>query len=287
MTEPTPELAGSGPSEEPQSPAVGAENAAGQRSDHLSATVYAPAGIVVVASVVVWFAVRWLGVEYGTTGLWWAASACAAVGAALSAAIAPMMARLCKAVDIPSEATGRRIVPAATTAGLWFGAALLTGGDAILTAWLALSLLCVWAGWIDHFTLRFPLTLIRLTTAVGLMLGAFAVAVDQDPAAGGRALLAGMLVFAFNLAFAIVTRGYPGLADVRLSFILGAALGWVGWMNVLSGMLLPNVLALVVMLWVKLIGRRKDLGEFGFAPFLVFGTALAIAVPPMWWIVWI
>lgn len=74
---------------------------------------------------------------------------------------------------------------------------------------------------------------------------------------------------------------------MRLSFILGAALGWVGWMNVLSGMLLPNVLALVVMLWVKLIGRRKDLGEFGFAPFLVSGTALAIAVPPMWWIVWI
>lgn len=287
MTEPTSELAGRGPGEEPQSPADSAEGAAGRRSDHLSATVYAPAGIVVVASVVVWFAVRWLDVVYGTTGLWWAASACAAVGAAVSAAIAPMIARLCKAVDIPSEATGRRIVPAATTAGMWFGAVLLAGGDAILTAWLVLSLLCVWAAWIDHFTLRFPLTLIRLTTALGLMFGAFAVAVDQDPAAGGRALLTGMLVFAFNLAFAIVTRGYPGLADVRLSFILGAALGWVGWMNVLSGMLLPNVLALVVMLCVKFIGRRKDLGEFGFAPFLIAGTALAIAVPPMWWFVWI
>ncbi|AII11110.1 hypothetical protein [Rhodococcus opacus] len=287
MTEPTSELAGSGRSVEPQSPAVGAENAAGQRSDHLSATVYAPAGIVVVASVVVWFAVRWLDAEYGTTGLWWAASACAAVGAVLSAAIAPMMARLCKAVDIPSEATGRWIVPAAATAGMWFGAVLLAGGDAILTAWLALSLLCVWAAWIDHFTLRFPLTLIRLTTVVGLMFGAFAVAVDQDPAAGGRALLAAVLVFAFNLAFAIVTRGYPGLADVRLSFILGAALGWVGWMNVFSGMLLPNVLALLVMAGVKAIRRQKDLGEFGFAPFLIAGTAVAIAVPPLWWIVWI
>ncbi|ELB95074.1 putative membrane protein [Rhodococcus wratislaviensis IFP 2016] len=198
-----------------------------------------------------------------------------------------MMARLCKAVDIPSEATGRWIVPAAATAGMWFGAVLLAGGDAILTAWLALSLLCVWAAWIDHFTLRFPLTLIRLTTVVGLLFGAFAVAVDQDPAAGGRALLAGVLVFAFNLVFAIVTRGYPGLADVRLSFILGAALGWVGWMNVFSGMLLPNVLALLVMAGVKVIRRQKDLGEFGFAPFLIAGTAVAIAVPPLWWIVWI
>ncbi|GCE38005.1 possible prepilin signal peptidase [Rhodococcus wratislaviensis] len=287
MTEPTSELAGSGPSEEPQSPAVGAENAAGQRSDHLSATVYAPAGIVVVASVVVWFAARWIDGEYGTAGLWWVAVTSAAAGAALSVTTAPMMTRLCAAVEIPTEGCARRLGPAALTAGMWFGAVMFAGGDAILPAWLALSLLCVWAAWIDHFTLRFPLTLIRLTTAVGLMLGAFAVAVDQDPAAGGRALLAGALVFAFNLAFAIITHGYPGLADVRLSFILGAALGWVGWMNVLSGMLLPNVLALLVMAGVKSIRRQKDLGEFGFAPFLVAGTAVAMVVPPLWWIVWV
>ncbi|MGV9869907.1 hypothetical protein [Rhodococcus koreensis] len=287
MTEPTSELAGSGPSVEPQSPAVGAENAAGQGSDQLSATVYAPAGLVVVASVVVWFAARWSDAEYGTAGLWWVAVTSAAAGAGLSVVTAPMMTRLCAAVEIPTEGCCRRFGPAALTAGMWFGAVLLAGGDAILPAWLALSLLCVWAAWIDHFTLRFPLTLIRLTTAVGLMLGAFAVAVDQDPAAGGRALLAGALVFAFNLAFAIITRGYPGLADVRLSFILGAALGWVGWMNVLSGMLLPNVLALVVMAGVKSIRRQKDLGEFGFAPFLVAGTAVTMAVPPLWWIVWV
>ncbi|ABH00251.1 MULTISPECIES: hypothetical protein [Rhodococcus] len=287
MTEPTSELAGSGSSEEPQSPAVGAGTAAGQRSDQLSAAVYAPAGLVVVASVVVWFAARWIDAEYGTAGLWWPAVTSAAAGAALSVATAPMMARLCAAVEIPTEGCSRRFGPAALTAGMWFGAVLFVGGDAILPAWLALSLLCVWTAWIDHFTLRFPLTLIRLTTAVGLMLGAFAVAMDQDPAAGGRALLAGALVFTFNLAFAIITRGYPGLADVRLSFILGAALGWVGWMNVLAGMLLPNVLALLVMAGVKSIRRQKDLGEFGFAPFLIAGTALAMAVPPLWWIVWI
>ncbi|SEB32810.1 hypothetical protein [Rhodococcus koreensis] len=287
MTEPTSELAGSGPSEEPQSPAVGAENAAGQRSDHLSATVYAPAGLVVVASVVVWFAARWIDAEYGTAGLWWVAVTSAAAGAALSVVTAPMMTRLCAAVEIPTEGCSRRFGPAALTAVMWFGAVMFAGGDAILPAWLVLSLLCVWAAWIDHFTLRFPLTLIRLTSAVGLMLGAFAVAVDQDPAAGGRALLAGALVFAFNLAFAIITGGYPGLADVRLSFILGAALGWVGWMNVLAGMLLPNILALVVMAGVKSIRRQKDLGEFGFAPFLVAGTAVAMAVPPLWWIVWV
>lgn len=287
MTEPTSELAGSDSSEEPQSPVVGAGSAAGQRRDHLSALVYAPAGIVVVASVVVWFAARWVDAEYGTAGLWWVAVTSAAVGAALSVATASMMARLCAAVEIPTEGCSRRLGPAALTAGLWFGAVMLAGGDAILPAWLALSLLCVWAAWVDHFTLRFPLTVIRLATAVGLMLGVFAVVVDQDPAVGGRALLAGVLVFAFNLAFAIVTRGYPGLADVRLSFILGAAVGWVGWLNVLSGMLLPNVLALLVMAGVKVIRRREDLGEFGFAPFLISGTAVAIAVPPLWWIVWI
>lgn len=45
-------------------------------------------------------------------------------------------------------------------------------------------------------------------------------------------------------------------------------------------MLLPNVLALLV----KAVWCPTELGEFGFAPFLMAGTACAIAVPPLWWV---
>ncbi|EEN88385.1 hypothetical protein RHOER0001_6621 [Rhodococcus erythropolis SK121] len=232
-----------------------------------------------------WIAARWAFGRHEQAGLWSVASFAALAGAAVSVAVRPMMAGLCALVQIPVTPTSRPMVPAVATAGLWFGAVMIAGGDAILPAWLTVAALSVWAAWIDHFTLRFPLPLIRAVTAAGLLLGAMAVVVDQDPAAGLRAVVAGAAIFASYLVFAIITRGHPGLADVRLSFILTAAVGWVGWMNVASAVLLPNILAVVGVAVTKVFGGRKVRGvEFGFAPYLVVGTALAVALPAGWWL---
>ena len=246
---------------------------------------YLPILGVVAVSVLVWIAARWAAGRDEQAGLWWVAVFAALLGAGVSVAVRPMMVSLCALVRIPVSPTGRPIVPAVATAGLWFGAVMVAGGDAILPAWLTVAVLVVWAAWIDHFTLRFPLPLIRAVTVSGLLLGAMAVVVDQDPAAGFRAVVAGAAIFASYLVFAIITRGHPGLADVRLSFILTAAAGWVGWMNVASAVLLPNILAVIGVAVIKVFGGRKVRGvEFGFAPYLVVGTALAIALPAGWWL---
>ncbi|WP_257899367.1 hypothetical protein [Rhodococcus qingshengii] len=256
---------------------------AGKRKPPLS--TYLPILGVIAVSVAVWIAARWAFNRHEQAGLWWVAAFAALAGAAASVAVRPMMASLCALVQIPVRPTSRPIVPAVATAGLWFGAVMIAGSDAILPAWLTVAALSVWAAWIDHFTLRFPLPLIRVVTAAGLLLGAMAVVVDQDPAAGLRAVVAGAAIFASYLAFAIITRGHPGLADVRLSFILTAAVGWVGWMNVASAVLLPNILAVIGVAVTKVLGGRKVRGvEFGFAPYLVVGTALAIALPAGWWL---
>ncbi|WP_261779336.1 hypothetical protein [Rhodococcus erythropolis] len=255
---------------------------AGKRKPPLS--TYLPILGVIAVSVAVWIAARWAFGRHEQAGLWSVAAFAALAGAVVSVAVRPMMASLCALVQIPVTPTSRPIVPAVATAGLWFGAVMIAGGDAILPAWLTVAALSVWAAWIDHFTLRFPLPLIRAVTAAGLLLGSMAVVIDQDPAAGLRAVVAGAAIFASYLVFAIITRGHPGLADVRLSFILTAAVGWVGWMNVASAVLLPNILAVIGVAVTKVFGGRKIRGvEFGFAPYLVVGTALAIALPAGWW----
>ncbi len=239
-------------------------------------TTLLPLLAVTATSVVLWTATRATSESTLTQVL--LACLAAPLGAGTSLALAPTMRRLCSEVAIPTGPTTLRAVPALITAAVWPAALLHADGAAILPAWLVLTTLCVWAAWIDQHTLRFPLTLIRAITTAALVLGLGAAAIDHDWTTAARAFAAGTGVFAFHLILAITTRGYPGLADVRLSFTLGATLGWISWPTVVAGILYANVLALVVEIAKRLLHKHsKEQKEFGFAPFLVLGTILAIA----------
>lgn len=232
-----------------------------------------------VVAVLVW----WGAVSVSATGVWgevlagFSAGVAGGVGALM---LAPRLERVCMDVDIPVDmVVARRWIPAVVVAVVW--AALAAAADvtavSVGPALLTVSLLGVWAAWIDQVTLRFPLVLIRGITAVTVVLIAAAVVVDGDYAAGVRAVVAGVVLFALNLLSAIVTRGYPGLADVRLSFALGMLLGWFGWSTVFVGVLMPYLLALpvVVVTWMLRRNRRE---EVGFAPFLIAGAGVAICL---------
>lgn len=204
-----------------------------------------------------------------------AAGLAATVGVLTSAALAPTVNRMCADATIAFDAHHNRLLPATITGALYAAATIHTHDTAILPAWFAASTLCIWAAWIDHHTLRFPLALIRITTAVTLALTATAAALDHDWHSAARALAAGAIVFTGYLLFAIATRGYPGLADVRLSFTLGMLLGWSSWSTVLLGFFAAHLLAITIQAPIRLL--RHGGKEFPFAPFLVAGTITALA----------
>lgn len=204
-----------------------------------------------------------------------AAGLAAAVGVLTSAALAPTVDRMCADATIAFEAHRNRLLPASITGALYAAATIRAHDTAILPAWFAASTLCIWAAWIDYHTLRVPLALIRITTAVTLVLTTVAAALDHDWHSAARALAASTIVFTGYLLFAIATRGYPGLADVRLSFTLGMLLGWSSWATVLLGFFAAHLLAITIQVPIRLL--RHGGKEFPFAPFLVAGSVIALA----------
>ena len=116
-----------------------------------------------------------------------------------------------------------------------------------------------------------------LTVAVTALL-ALAALIDSRGGTYGRALLAGLVAFFAFLTLHLIAPGGLGFGDVKLSFVLGLALGWLGWGELAVGLFLAFAYGAVIgiaLIATKVRGR-KDPVPFG--PFLAAGTITAILV---------
>jgi leader peptidase (prepilin peptidase)/N-methyltransferase len=162
------------------------------------------------------------------------------------------------------------------TAGLWvglgqrFGAAWELPPYLVLAAGLvALSLIDL-----DHFLLPN-----RVLYPTGLLMAALFVVpavVDGQGDDYLRAVLGGTTAFVVFFVIHVVQPRGMGFGDVRLSFVLGFALGWLSWGHVYLGLFLGFLLGAVVgsSLIVLRLRSRKDHVPFG--PFLAAGALVAI-----------
>lgn len=100
----------------------------------------------------------------------------------------------------------------------------------------------------------------------------------------GRALLSALAAGAFYLLIALVSlaRGSLalGLGDVKLSVVLGGALGWFGWPEMVSGIyagfLVGGLFGLAL-----LVGRRVSWkGHFAYGPPMMVGALLGLLLGP-------
>ena len=173
-------------------------------------------------------------------------------------------------------------------AAVWCGLLALVGGGllgwrigwtASLAAWLVLAVAGAVLGYIDIRTRYLPSAIIWPTyAAVGLLL-VLASVVDGDWNALLRAAIAGVVTF---VLFWVMWWVYPsglGFGDVRLSGLLGGALGWLGWAETITGVyggfLLGAILGLLLVA-VKVFDRKA----FAFGPFMLVGALLGVLLGP-------
>jgi leader peptidase (prepilin peptidase)/N-methyltransferase len=210
----------------------------------------------------------------------------AAAGAACCVLSAPYLARLTLSVPDRDErrwwrgrpVTTRRLALVAVlgaAVGALAGAA--AGLSALLPAFIALALACVPLMVIDLELHRLPNRLVGGAALVAVVLLPIAALVQRDAAALVRSAAAAAAVFGalFLLAF-IAPRSF-GFGDVKLGGVLGAYLGWFGWMyvyyGIFAGFLLGSLVAVAL-----LASRRASLkSAMAFGPMLILGALVVLA----------
>jgi len=161
---------------------------------------------------------------------------------------------------------------------LFAGMALRFGESWVLPAFLVLSAGLVTLSVIDLRLQLLPNRIVfPLAEATVVLLGVAAIG-ESDGGAFLRALACG---FGALTAFALLHLLSPramGFGDVKLSFVLGLALGWLGVAETALGLLLGFIYGAVigVLLLASKARSRKDHVPFG--PFMAAGALTAVLV---------
>jgi len=150
-------------------------------------------------------------------------------------------------------------------------------GSWTLPAYLALGAGLLALSVIDVEHHRLPVRVVYPTAVLTIGLLALAAAADDAWAQLLRALLCGVAAWACLAVIHFVSPRGLGWGDVRLAFLLGTALGflggWVAFLGFLLAFLIGSIVGIALV--VARHGRRDPIP---FGPFLALGTVLALFV---------
>jgi leader peptidase (prepilin peptidase)/N-methyltransferase len=161
---------------------------------------------------------------------------------------------------------------------LWTAMALRFGASWDLPAYLVLVSALLALSLIDLDTFLLPNRIVYPLAGALIVLFGLAGLLEDAGDAYVRALLGGLAAFAFFLTVHLIAPRGMGFGDVKLSFSLGVALGWLSWGSVFLGLFLGFLLGAVVGVTLIATGTRTRKDHVPFGPFLAAGTVLAILV---------
>jgi len=170
----------------------------------------------------------------------------------------------------------RAALLAAVTVALFVGLAVRYDDSWVLPAFLVLVAGLVALSVIDleHFLL--PNRIVYPLAVGTLALLALAAVGDDAWAAFGRAVLGGV---AATVTLGVLHLGAPrslGCGDVKLAFVLGLVLGWLGWSELVLGLFCGFLAGAVVGIALIALRHRGRKDHLPFGPFLAFGTMVVL-----------
>ncbi len=180
--------------------------------------------------------------------------------------------------ELPSSASGRRIAVAVIGAALFAAVSGRFHDSAALPAYLVLTagLVALSVIDLDHFIL--PNRIVYPLTAVTTALFGIAGLADGDVDRFVRSLLAGLVALTIFFVLHMISPRSMGFGDVKLSFVLGVALGWLSWGTVLVGFFLAFAYGAVVGVALLLTRSHTRTQAVPFGPFLAAGTLTGVLV---------
>lgn len=169
---------------------------------------------------------------------------------------------------------GRWLVPDLLTALLFAVAYLRIGLIPELPVVCYVIALGVWLSIVDCYSRQLPDVLTLPSYAVvGLTLALIAL-FRSDWTSLGRAA-AGMVI-AVAIFWVLFAVGGVGLGDVKLAGVLGGALAWFGWPNLIASIALGFVFSGFAALVLALAGRVDAATRIPFGPYIIGGALVAL-----------
>jgi leader peptidase (prepilin peptidase)/N-methyltransferase len=133
---------------------------------------------------------------------------------------------------------------------------------------------------VDWRTTLLPSWIIKPAYPVLVALILLAALIDQDATSLERAAGGWLVVGGWFLVFWLVTRGGGwGYGDVRLSGLLGLALGYLGWAEALGGLMLIFLSGAVGAVFLA-VARRTLRARLPYGPYMLLGAWLGIVLAP-------
>lgn len=149
--------------------------------------------------------------------------------------------------------------------------AVALGWSAALPMWLYLGVVGVALAYVDWCTRLLPTRLIAPSYLVIALLALLASAIGGDWSALLRAALGWALCGGLYFLLWFVYPKGMGYGDVRLSGVLGIALGWLGTAELIVGLYAGFLLGAVVGGGLALLGI-VDRKRYAFGPFMLAGA---------------
>ncbi len=164
------------------------------------------------------------------------------------------------------------------TAGLFAGMALRFGESWVLPAFLVFSASLVALSVIDLRLQLLPNRIVFPLALVSPVLLAVAAILESDGDAFLRSLACGLGAFVVFTVLHLISPRSMGFGDVKLSFILGLYLGWLGAGETVLGLFLGFVYGAVIGLALLATKVRSRKDHIPFGPFLAAGALTAVLV---------
>jgi len=149
------------------------------------------------------------------------------------------------------------------------------GWEPVLVAWVFLSVIGVLLGYVDAQTRLLPTWIIAPSYGILVILLVVTGLVDGDGDALIRSGLGWLAMGGFYFAMWFIYPKGLGYGDVRLSGLLGLALGYLGWSEVLVGMYSGFLLGGVgggLLSLVKVFDRKR----YPFGAFMLLGALVGL-----------
>ena len=169
-------------------------------------------------------------------------------------------------------------VTVVVTSALFAGVAARFADRAVAPAYLVLTGALVALSVIDLRTFLLPNRIVYPLAAVSVVLLGAGALLDGDGGDFVRALLGALAAFAVFAALHLASPRSMGFGDVKLAFVLGLFLAYLGWGELVLGLFLGFLYGAVVGIGLIATGRRSRRDHVPFGPFLAAGTLTAVLV---------